>query len=88
MEPAIPEGSIALVYSWAYVFQKPKAGNIVLAKTEYDDKIFCKRIVEVNLQTKQYFLAGDNPSDSLDSKKIGSVPEIKILGKIIKIFRA
>ena len=39
----------------------------------------------LKIEKELYFLTGDNPSDSFDSRKIGFVDRKDILGKVFKI---
>lgn len=81
MEPAIPAKSTLLASSVPYIFRKPNVGDVVVFKSL--GKIFVKRIEKKEGQ--QYFLAGDNMSDSLDSRKLGWVRREDILGKVVWI---
>ncbi|QQG40849.1 MAG: S26 family signal peptidase [Candidatus Levyibacteriota bacterium] len=79
MEPTILAGTTLLVSSIPYFFKEPKVGDIVVFKRLR--KTFVKRIKKKEKQ--QYFLAGDNISDSLDSRKLGWVRRDDILGKLL-----
>ncbi len=79
MEPVIKEGNEVLVSSVPFFFFKPKVGDIVAFKKF--DRVFIKRIR--NIKDDEYFLKGDNDKDSLDSKKVGWISGINILGKVL-----
>lgn len=79
MEPALQNGDDVLVNKLAYLFASPQKGDIVAAKV--NGKVFIKRISAINKD--QYFLVGDNPEDSLDSKNFGSITRKQIIGKVI-----
>ncbi len=81
MEPTIKNGDKVLVNRLAYLFKSPKAGDIVAAKK--GDKIFIKRITKI--ENKKYFVHGDNPNDSVDSRKFGMLSKHDILGKVFAI---
>lgn len=79
MEPTILSGTILLVSSIPYLFKQPKLGDIVVFKV-LEEK-FVKRIKKN--EGRRYFLAGDNTTDSLDSRKLGWVRREDILGKVL-----
>lgn len=83
MEPAINDGSFLLVNQWAYLFAEPKLGDIVVFIK--DGEYFCKRITGINNATGEIRVLGDNPADSLDSRKFGTIIRSSIIGKITKI---
>lgn len=79
MEPTLTEGRLVWVNHWAYFFQKPKIGDVVVF--DWQGKNFVKRITEKD--NNGYFLSGDKKEDSLDSRKLGLIPRDKIQGKIL-----
>jgi len=81
MEPAIKNGQKVLVSGVPYFFSKPKIREIVAFKNK--NQTLIKRIIRKNKD--EYFLAGDNSRDSLDSKELGFIPKKYIIGKVIKI---
>jgi SOS-response transcriptional repressor LexA len=83
MEPVIKDGSLVFASAIPYIFQKPKAGDIVAAKI--DGKVFIKRIKSISKNT--YFLIGENSRDSYDSRIFGPVAKEAIIGKVIGSFK-
>lgn len=83
MEPHITSGSLLLVNAWAYLFAKPKIGDVVIFRMEKE--LLCKRIFAYDVERQTYVLRGDNPADSLDSRAFGAVTCDQIIGKIISI---
>lgn len=79
MSPTFQDQQKILVNRLVYLFKKPQIGDIIAAKI--DGKIFIKRINRI--KKEQYFLSGDNPNDSFDSKKFGSILKKQIIGKVI-----
>lgn len=79
MLPTLKMGQDVLVFNWAYFFSNPKIGHIVVVKV--DGKEMVKRIQTINGRT--YFVQGDNPKDSLDSRKLGPIKKSDVLGKVI-----
>lgn len=81
MSPTFSEGKIVLVNKLAYLFKKPQKGEIVAARDPRDGKVLIKRIHEI--EAKQYFLRGDNPTHSTDSRSFGMIGRKEIIGKVI-----
>ena len=80
MNPTIADGETVLVDKNAKVF---KVGDIVLARHPIElDLQIVKRIERIN-EKGHYFLVGDNPEDSKDSRHYGAVKREYILGKVI-----
>ncbi len=75
MEPTLVDGQIVWVNYWF----RPKAGDVVAATVE--EKTIVKRIKKI--EKEKFWLEGDNPEDSYDSRKFGSVTLDKIVGKVI-----
>jgi nickel-type superoxide dismutase maturation protease len=81
MEPTLKSGDTVLVSSLPYVFKSPQQNDIIAAKM--DGKVMIKRITKE--EDNSYFLIGDNPNDSYDSRKFGMIARKDILGKVIFI---
>ncbi len=79
MEPSILSGTTLLVSSIPYFFREPKIGDVVVFRV--GEKTLVKRIKKK--EGREYFLAGDNLNDSLDSRKLGLVRRDDILGKVL-----
>lgn len=79
MEPTLKSGDIVWVNNWAYVFKKPRIGDIVVFKKS--DKELIKRITTIS--GSGVFLSGDNKTDSYDSRNFGKISNTMILGKVI-----
>jgi len=82
MQPIISSGQSVLVSSIPFLFKKPKVGDIVLIKGK-DKKHLVKRIARI--QNNTYFVTGDNPKDSLDSKDFGFVERKNIIAKMLML---
>jgi len=82
MRPLLEPGDEVLVDINAYRQSKPKVGDVVVAKHPDDPHIeVIKRISEV-FQYNRYFLKGDNPAFSTDSRSFGAVNLIDLLGRV------
>ena len=79
MLPTLKEGQDILVFNWAYFFNKPKVGDIVVVKVNGKEMI--KRIQKYD--GRHIFVTGDNKNDSLDSRKFGAIKKEQIIGKVI-----
>ncbi|HQU82141.1 MAG TPA: nickel-type superoxide dismutase maturation protease [Pyrinomonadaceae bacterium] len=61
---------------------EPKIGDIVLAAHPFKKSVkIIKRITEINAENR-YFLIGDNPTESTDSRSFGTILRKDILGKV------
>ena len=91
MEPTLVDGQVLLLYKAAYWNAKPQTGDIVVVQHGLDQYI--KRIGacpgeippgETNqLPEGRYYILGDNPNVSVDSRDFGSISENLIIGKIL-----
>ena len=79
MNPTLRDGEVVLVDREA----KIEVGDIVVAKhpVENDGEVV-KRVGWIN-ERGQYFLIGDNPDDSIDSRHYGAVTREYIKGKVV-----
>jgi nickel-type superoxide dismutase maturation protease len=59
-----------------------KVGQVV--GFEYDGKVLIKRISEI--KGNKFYLLGDNPKNSLDSRKLGWINRDKIVFRVIVKF--
>jgi nickel-type superoxide dismutase maturation protease len=79
MNPTLKDGEIVLVDRDA----KIDVGDIVVAKhpLEQNSEVV-KRVARIN-DRGHYFLIGDNPDDSTDSRHYGAVTREYIKGKVV-----
>src|SRR5215218_4524898 len=79
MNPTLKDGEVVLVDREAEV----NVGDIVVAKhpIEQDGEVV-KRVSRIN-ERGHYFLIGDNPDDSTDSRHYGAVTREYIKGKVV-----
>lgn len=84
MQPTIKDGTAVLINKLAYLFKKPKIGDIVVLKRQ---KYIIKRIAAINPSAdgEQVFVIGDNKKESNDSRHFGWIGKDNILGKVIYI---
>lgn len=63
---------------------KIKVGDIVVAKPyPCDDRLVIKRVAEIEAQGYYYYLLGDNPDESYDSRNYGWVSKKEIVAKVV-----
>lgn len=81
MYPTYQDGDILLINRLAYLFSKPRVGDVIAAKDPRDKKILIKRIEKVN--ANKYFVVGDNKRHSTDSREFGMIERKDIIGKVM-----
>lgn len=81
MLPTLKPGQEVITFNWAYLFFKPKVGDIIVFKKA--GKLMVKRIHTLN--DRLIYVQGDNKEDSTDSRKFGWLSSKDILGKVIYI---
>jgi len=82
MRPTLEPGDYVLVNRWAYRFQSPKRGDLVVVQDpEAMDRFLVKRVADA-AGPSQVHLAGDNQPLSRDSRSFGPVSIDRIVGKV------
>lgn len=89
MEPTFWEGQTLLVSGVPYFLKQPKVGDVVVIKDPQGPSIssgeagrlLLKRIDK--RKENKYFVVGDNPKQSTDSKDFGWITKKEIIGKAI-----
>jgi len=82
MRPTLEPGDYVLVNRWAYRFQSPKRGDLVVVQDpEALDRFLVKRVADA-AGPSQVHLAGDNQPLSRDSRAFGPVSINRIVGKV------
>lgn len=79
MFPTLRSGQDVLVFNWAYIFSKPKKGDIVVIKVNGREMV--KRIQMYH--GRGVFVTGDNRKYSSDSRKFGLIDRSGIIGRVI-----
>lgn len=84
MFPTLKPGQDVLVFNWAYLFSKPKPGDIVVIKKNGTEMV--KRIGQIT-SDRNIFVQGDNVNGSTDSRSFGGIKASEIIGKVIIVVR-
>lgn len=74
MLPAFKSGDLLVGWCWF----SPKLGQVVVVNS---DKILIKRLTKV--VDGKYFVTGDNPAKSTDSRDFGPVSREQLMAKIV-----
>ncbi|MBI2338721.1 S26 family signal peptidase [Candidatus Daviesbacteria bacterium] len=91
MLPTLKPGQDVLVFNWAYIFSRPKKGDLVVV--EHGGREIIKRVQissgpaspRLRRASRGTFVIGDNKNCSTDSRNFGAIDKSKILGKVIFI---
>ena len=98
MAPTLMPGSIIVILRCAYgvrnpgggyllFWSSPRTGDVVVSLNPQTGESVVKRVVAslpgLSRQESSLFLMGDNPGESLDSRKYGLVPVESILGRVL-----
>ena len=79
MAPLLKSGDVVLVDPRAPI----EPGDVVLARHPFRSSVrMLKRLISVEPDGRLY-LAGDNPSESSDSRSFGTVSSADLLGKVV-----
>jgi signal peptidase I len=83
MEPLLNDGDKIIINKLAYLFTKPRLGDVVAFKENTErGKILLKKI-ERCLRGEKYFVVGTNKHDSQDSRQFGPITKSQILGRVL-----
>ena len=86
MSPLLNPGEEILINPCAYKRSRPQINDLVITNHPRDPKLtIVKRVAEVAMDGN-YFLTGDNPQGSTDSRHWGTVNPDKIIGKVTNRF--
>lgn len=85
MLPTLKSGQDVLCFNWAYIFSRPKIGDMVIVKSEKckAESEIIKRVQKV--KGDKIYLIGDNRNESTDSRNFGVIDKSKIIGKVVFI---
>ncbi|HWQ28696.1 MAG TPA: nickel-type superoxide dismutase maturation protease [Dehalococcoidia bacterium] len=82
MAPAYSPGDRLLVNRLAYLFRRPRPGDVVVLRDpEVPGRLLLKRVAAV--EEGRYVVLGDNTAESRDSRRFGPVRRRDIVGKAV-----
>ena len=82
MEPLFKEGDRIVINHLAYIFSKPKTGDIVAFEHSNEKKETLLKKVE-KVTGDQLTVVGLNDADTLDSRQLGQIKKSQIIGKVL-----
>jgi len=82
MRPAFVPGDELRVSIIAYRLRLPRVGDAVVVRDPRTGRLVLKRIKR--LEGAGYFVLGDNPEASTDSREFGVVYKDEIVGKVVR----
>lgn len=83
MSPSLNPGDTVFASPLPYFFSSPKKNDIIICQDPRDKRILVKRITKI--YNRKYFVSGDNPNSSTDSRTFGLINRRGIVGKVICI---
>lgn len=81
MSPTYNEGDRLFVSHIPYLLSPPKTNDVVIVKDPRTSRLLLKRITKI--KSDAYFVTGDNPKVSTDSRTFGEVARKSIIGKVL-----
>jgi nickel-type superoxide dismutase maturation protease len=86
MLPALRPGDRVIVDVWTYRHRTPRPAEIVVVRPAPGSAALVKRVARV-VPTPSgrdaVWVLGDNPPDSLDSRRLGPIDRERILGRVV-----
>ena len=87
MEPTLLAGDRVLVDRWTFEHRRPRTGEVVVALDEAGRPLVKRvgpppRRTEPSAGVATVWLLGDNARASVDSRRIGAVPETRLSGRV------
>jgi nickel-type superoxide dismutase maturation protease len=86
MMPRLKPGDEVLLNPRAYRHTPPQPGHIVVAYHPFRPELQVVKRITQTLADGRYYLEGDNPAESSDSRTFGPVRPDQILGQITSRF--
>ena len=81
MSPTLKPGDTVLASPLPYLFIRPKVNDLIICLDPRDTRILVKRIIKI--ESNKFFVSGDNPKESTDSRTFGPIGRRDIMGKVI-----
>ena len=82
MAPTFAPDARVVVNKLAYVFSRPRAGDLVVVRDPREPERLLLKRIDAPADGAGWLVAGDNPSASTDSRTFGPVARDLIVGKV------
>jgi nickel-type superoxide dismutase maturation protease len=82
MMPLLKPGDEVLINPRAYRSAAPRPGDIVVAQHPYQPKLRLVKRIAKTTDDGRYYLEGDNPTESTDSRSFGPISPQQIVGQV------
>jgi nickel-type superoxide dismutase maturation protease len=86
MHPTLKPGQFILLDTWVYQQQAPEQKDVVVFEHDTENLWLVKRIAnwpDEQLQHNDlFYVLGDNPSASRDSRSLGGIEQEQVVGKV------
>jgi signal peptidase I len=84
MSPTLQTGDVALIDTWVYKNQPALSDDIIIAKRTGTSMVLAKRLQKTRNHNEdiELFIVGDNPNNSIDSRRFGWVSDDYLIGKV------
>ena len=86
MIPSLKPGDEILLDPYIYRQQLPQVGDIVVTTHPHQKKLAVVKRISAITEDGSYFLTGDNPAASTDSRDWGTIKLRDIIGKATSLF--
>ena len=86
MLPVLQPGEEILFDPYAYRRASPQPGDIVVALHPFQRQVRLVKRITQQLEDGRFYLNGDNPAESTDSRSFGPVTLNQILGRVTSRF--
>ncbi len=83
MKPTLADGDIVLLSP----SKEFRTGDIVLARHPFKQSVKILKRIESIMSNGNYFLAGDDPAESTDSRSFGAIHAKDIIGKVVCLLK-
>lgn len=84
MSPTLQAGDVTLIDTWIYENHPALANDIIIVKRTATSMVLAKRLTKIRNHNErlELFIAGDNPNNSIDSRRFGWITDGYIIGKV------
>ena len=87
MRPTLAPGDVVLIVPSQATTSRPHAGDVLLCKLPYQQGVRVLKRLEHVTASGSYFLVGDNPRESTDSRSFGPIAHDRLIGRVSSVIR-